>query len=117
MRISDWSSDVCSSDLRVIEVLGSALQGSDRPLLVTSGLLGLARGATEADLPGPAAPRLSEAAACAQTERGVRAETVRMATSVSGRNNHRFIPLVIRLAREEGESAKSGEGWCYYGKE
>src|SRR3546814_2934744 len=48
----------CEQDRRVIEVLGSALQGSDRPLLVTSGLLGLARGATEADLPGPASPRL-----------------------------------------------------------
>src|SRR3546814_3652889 len=68
------------------------------------------RGATEADLPGPASPRLSEAAACAQTERGVRAATVRLAPSVHGRNDHGFIPIVIRLAREAGVSAYPGDG-------
>ncbi|MGO4780592.1 NAD(P)H-binding protein, partial [Lysobacter sp. 2RAB21] len=36
-------------DQRVIAALADALEGSDRPLLVTSGLAGIARGATEAD--------------------------------------------------------------------
>src|SRR5262245_58271048 len=44
-------------DRRVIEALGSALAGSDRPLLVTSGLSGLKRGATEQDMPAPVSPR------------------------------------------------------------
>jgi nucleoside-diphosphate-sugar epimerase len=37
----------CEQDRRVIETLGNVLAGSSRPLLVTSGLLGLPRGASE----------------------------------------------------------------------
>ncbi len=59
----------CEEDRRVIEALGSALEGSKRPLLVTSGLSGLPRGATEADLPNPASPRKSEAVAYAPKSR------------------------------------------------
>ncbi len=55
----------CEQDRRVIEVLGSALEGSDRPLLVTSGLLGLACGASESDLPDPRfAPKIRSGCPC-----------------------------------------------------
>ncbi len=97
-------------DRRVIEVMGGALQGSNRPMLVTSGLLGMARGATEADAPDPASPRKSETGARALAERGVRAATVRLAPSVHGRGDFGFIPLLIRLAREKGVSAYLDDG-------
>jgi nucleoside-diphosphate-sugar epimerase len=97
-------------DQRVIETLGSVLAGSNRPLLVTSGLSGLARGATEADGPNPVVPRKSEAAAQALAERGVRVASVRLAPSVHGLGDHGFIPIVIRIAREKGVSAYIGEG-------
>lgn len=106
----------CELDRRVIEALGSGLEGSQRPLLVTSGLLGLKRGAVESDLPNPASPRKSELAARALAERGVRVATVRLAPSVHGLGDYGFIPIVIRLAREKGVSAYSGEGQnCWAG--
>jgi nucleoside-diphosphate-sugar epimerase len=105
-----------AQDQRVIETLGSALEGSDRPLLVTSGLSGMARGATEADAPNPASPRKSEVAARALTERGVRVATIRLAPSVHGLGDHGFIPIVARLAREKGVSAYIGDGQnCWSG--
>ena len=49
-------------DRRVIAMLGGALEGSDRPLLVTSGLSGLPRGAAEADVPAPGLRKSEDAA-------------------------------------------------------
>ena len=103
-----------AQDQQAIEILGSALQGTDRPLLVTSGLALLAPGrvATEMDLPPsvPSYPRKSEAAAQAQAARGVRAASVRLAPSVHGAGDHGFIPILIGMAREKGVSAYLGEG-------
>lgn len=100
----------CEQDRRVNEALGSALEGSDKPLLVTSGLSGLARGATESDLPKATAPRKSEAAARAVAHTGVRTATIRLAPSVHGIGDHGFVPILVRLARAKGVSAYPGLG-------
>jgi hypothetical protein len=113
--IHDFSNygPAAEADRRAIETLGSALAGSDRPLIVTSGtLLAQRHGllATEDDTHNPNFPRKSEDAALALAARGVRASLLRLPPSVHGNGDHGFVPHLISIAREKGVSAFIGDG-------
>jgi len=106
--------EVCEIDRRAIETMGDALAGSERPLIITSGIGILPPGklTTEADMPVPGPnPRIaSEEAADAVADRGVRVSVVRLPPSVHGKGDHGFVPMLIGIAREKGLSVYKGEG-------
>lgn len=104
----------CDIDRRAIETLGDSLAGSDRPLIVTSGLALLAQGrlATENDPPVPLSekyPRASEHTAAALEKRGVRSIVVRL-PQVHDTKKQGLVSYAIQVARAKGSSAYIGEG-------
>lgn len=116
--IHDFSrmGDAAQTELRVIEALGSALEGSDRPLVITTGtgLVAPGRVATETDSPSPAgavhARVACEHAALALAGRGVRVSVVRPGPSVHGEGDHGFVPFLIGVARQTGVAGYVGDG-------
>ena len=104
----------CEMDRRAIETLGSMLEGSDRPLLVTSGLATVAEGRmpTEEDahvLPSPSYPRASEATAETLLNHGVCVSVVRL-PQVHNTIKQGLVTYLIAVAREKGVSAYVGDG-------
>jgi nucleoside-diphosphate-sugar epimerase len=110
----DWSrfADSCELDRRAIEAIGTVLQGSSRPFIVSSGV-GVAQGraATEDDPPlsNESVPRVSEVTAVALLERGVHASVMRL-PQVHDTVKQGLITPLIAIARAKGVSAYIGEG-------
>lgn len=100
------------ADLRTVETLGAALEGSGKPLVVTSGtsLIAPGRLGTEEDEPEVGPRVASENAAVALAGRGVRSSVVRPSPSVHGKGDRGFVPILIGIAREKGVSAYVGDG-------
>lgn len=108
-------------DRRAVEAMGAALAGSDRPLVVASGMIGLARGrvATEDDglVPtpevrgNPASRRLATALyALSLSGVGVRSSVVRFAPTVHGAGDEGFVATFVDVARQRGVSAYVADG-------
>lgn len=106
----------CEDDRRVVTALGSALGGSDRPLLVTSGTLIASsvpgQPATEQDKAASATtiPRAaSEEAAMAAAEKGANVSVVRL-PQIHDTARQGLITYAIAIAREKGVFAYIGDG-------
>ncbi len=80
------------TDLRAVETMGAALEGSGKPFVTTSHLNGEA--SNNAVL----------------TLAGVRASIVSLSPSVHGEGDHGFVPRLINIARTKGVSAYVGDG-------
>ncbi|HEY0935734.1 MAG TPA: SDR family oxidoreductase, partial [Trebonia sp.] len=107
-----------TADLRAVEAIGSALEGSGKPFVGTGGTLMLAAGgiagraATEQDVL-TAGPRVeAENLAIALAGRGVRSSWVRLPPVVHSRleGSGGFAPVLIAIARASGVSAYVGDG-------
>ncbi|KRQ14176.1 nucleoside-diphosphate-sugar epimerase [Bradyrhizobium sp. USDA 4518] len=112
--VHDWSNFAksCEIDRRAIEALGSVLAGSDRPLIVTGGLAGLAAPgqiATEDQTISPdfPFPRVSEQTALSL--KGVRASAMRL-PQVHDPVRQGLITPLIAVYREKGACAYLGDG-------
>ncbi len=111
------------ADRRAVEIFGDALAGSDRPLVIASGTLGLAAGrvATERDGHdlGPAAaamgsgPQTRHATAelvLSLAHRGVRSSVMRLPPTNHGDGDHGFMATIVGIARDKGVSGYLGDG-------
>ena len=104
----------CEKDRRAIEALGEALQGTGRPLLITSGTgFGSAapgQPATEdvVNFSQPV-PRVSEQAGASALENGVNVSVVRL-PQVHNTVKQGLITPLIAVAREKGVFAYVGDG-------
>ena len=104
------------ADRQVIDTLGEALAGTDRPLVIASGLAGHASGTlvTEDDAPevgaGASGRMGNELSLLALADRGVRSASVRLPPTVHGDGDNGFLAMFVAAARERGASAYAEEG-------
>ena len=88
----------CETDRRSIESMAAALAGSNRPMIISSGVALLAPGqlATEdqsADPKSPVPRVLTEVTVDALAARGLHVSVVRLAPTVHGDGDHGFVPM------------------------
>jgi nucleoside-diphosphate-sugar epimerase len=104
------------TDLRAVSAMAEALAGSDKPLVVTSGMTASTPGrlSTEADAAETEGMWVvrgrPEALALAASEKGVRSVVVRLPPSVHDLQQQGLVSLLIALARQTGTSAYIGDG-------
>ncbi|MFF3405033.1 SDR family oxidoreductase [Streptomyces sp. NPDC002742] len=115
--------DAADADRSAVEAFGESLAGSGRPLVIASGLVGLAPGrvSTEADgrtpdevsahLPGGPRTRMGTAhATLALADRNVRSSVVRLPPTVHGEGDGGFMAALIAIARDKGVAGHIGDG-------
>ncbi|MGW4121770.1 SDR family oxidoreductase [Nocardia sp. NPDC004711] len=96
-------------DRRVVDLFGDVLAGSDRPLVIASGLVPFDTGQ-----PGvadePMIRRATAAATVRLAERGIRSVVLGLPPTVHGAGDRGFIHRIVEIAREKGVSGYVGDG-------
>jgi len=111
------------ADRRAVETMGEALAGSDRPLVIASGTLGVKPGAlaTEGDGhgddpgaaawgEGPAARRATAEYVLSLASGGVRSSVMRLPPTNHGDGDNGFMATLVAIARDKGVSGYIGDG-------
>jgi nucleoside-diphosphate-sugar epimerase len=112
------------ADRRAVETFGEVLAGSDGPLVIASGVLGLATGrvATEQDGHdrdpaltsglgvGPQTRLGTAQLTLSLASRGVRSSVVRLPPTCHGDGDNGFMTTIVGIARAKGVSGYIGDG-------
>ena len=123
LAFSGGFQDAADADRRAIETFGAALAGSERPLVIASGTLGVAPGrvATERDghvldaalgtsSRGAQTRMASAELVLSLASRGVRASVVRLPPTNHGAGDNGFMAALVGMARDHGIAAYIGAG-------
>ncbi len=112
-----------NADRRAVETFGDALAGTDRPLVIASGTLGVAPGRVATELDGhdddpavaafgegPLARRATAEFALSLASRAVRSSVMRLPPTNHGDGDHGFVATLVAIARDKGISGYIGDG-------
>jgi nucleoside-diphosphate-sugar epimerase len=112
------------ADRLAVEAFADVLAGSDRPLVIAAGVLGLTPGRVLTELDGhvadpalaaaagggPATRRATAELALSLASRGVRSSIVRLSPVNHGDGDNGFMTAIVGIARESGVSGYVGDG-------
>jgi nucleoside-diphosphate-sugar epimerase len=110
------------SDRQAVEVFAEALKGTDKPLVIASGVLGLTPGkvATEQDGhqsealtahgEGPAARLATAEYTLSLKSHGIRSVVMRLPPTNHGDGDNGFMATLVGIARQKGASGYIGDG-------
>ena len=110
-----------AADRQAIETFADALEGSDRPFVIASGIMGVALGrvATEDDGRdvdagmlggGPLGRQANAALVLSLASRGVRSSVLRLPPTTHGDGDNGFVATQVGIARAKGLSGYIGDG-------
>ncbi|MEV4639991.1 SDR family oxidoreductase [Actinoplanes sp. NPDC049548] len=110
------------TDRRAVETIGAALAGSDRPLVIASGLLGLApgevvterdgrdEGSVQGEGAGPGTRHATAQFTVSLASRGVRSSVLRLPPTVHGEGDNGFLATLVGVARDKGLAGYVDDG-------
>ncbi|HVU13473.1 MAG TPA: SDR family oxidoreductase [Phototrophicaceae bacterium] len=110
------------SERRAVEIFGDVLAGSNRPLVIASGMIGLKPGqvvtendghyssAPGAEMSGLARRHETAEFTLALAQRGVRSSIVRLAPTNHGDGDNGFMRIIVDGSRAGGKAAYVGDG-------
>ncbi|QNG35530.1 SDR family oxidoreductase [Geodermatophilaceae bacterium NBWT11] len=119
LTFSGQGAAAADADRAAVQVFIDALAGSDRPLVIASGVLGLTPGrlateddgrVVEGDPQGVLARHHTAQLTLEAADRGVRSVVVRLSPSVHAEGDNGFLPALVAAARQSGSSAYVEDG-------
>ncbi len=109
------------ADRKAVEAFAEVLKGTDKPLVIASGLLGLKPGelfnendghGAEVDLnaQGPASRYATAEFVLSLASQGVRSSIVRLSPTNHGNGDNGFMKTIVQIARDKGVAGYLGDG-------